>query len=326
MTTKLPQHTPSVTIRDSHPITTSVAVADFFGKQHKHVLEKIRNLECSPAFTTANFSAIVVTAQAGFDQREVDAYEMTKDGFVFLVMGFTGKKAAAFKEAYIAEFNRMEAQLLQKTTSRSPKALPDKLTPEQQSAIKELVKSRVEAIAQDKRAKAAITMWSALKSHFGVTYKDIHQNQFIEALSLAARIPLEGEYLSKAPAAALDQARYNFPAETADPHDRKFGNAWITPRVILDERNRAPELELLEVLERDGYDVTGAKIRIHAMYYIAKQLIEMQKELSTASRYMSAVNDIIKNQTIQRGSNISFTGEDKGKAYGGYGKRSLTSR
>ncbi|ACY84441.1 antirepressor protein [Edwardsiella piscicida] len=214
---------------------------------------------------------------------------MTKDGFVFLVMGFTGKKAAAFKEAYIAEFNRMEAQLLQKTTSRNLKALPDKLTPEQQSAIKELVKSRVEAIAQDKRAKAAITMWSALKSHFGVTYKDIHQNQFIEALSLAARIPLEGEYLSKAPAAAVDQNRYNFPAETADPHDRKFGNAWITPRVILDERNRAPELELLEVLERDGYDVTGAKIRIHAMYYIAKQLIEMQKELSTASRYMSAV-------------------------------------
>ncbi|EFE22785.1 phage regulatory protein, Rha family [Edwardsiella tarda ATCC 23685] len=326
MTNKLPQHTPSVIIRDSHPITTSVAVADFFGKQHKHVLEKIRNLECSPAFTTANFSAIVVTAQAGFDQREVDAYEMTKDGFVFLVMGFTGKKAATFKEAYIAEFNRMEAQLLQKTTSRNLKALPDKLTPEQQSAIKELVKSRVEAIAQDKRAKAAITMWSALKSHFGVTYKDIHQNQFIEALSLAARIPLEGEYLSKAPAAALDQTRYNFPAETADPHDRKFGNAWITPRVILDERNRAPELELLEVLERDGYDVTGAKIRIHAMYYIAKQLIEIQKELSTASRYMSAVNDIIKNQTIQRGSNISFTGEDKGKAYGGYGKRSLISR
>ncbi|EBA6490188.1 Rha family transcriptional regulator, partial [Salmonella enterica] len=38
-------------------------------------------------------------------------YEMTKDGFVFLVMGFTGKKAAAFKEAYIAEFNRMEAEL-----------------------------------------------------------------------------------------------------------------------------------------------------------------------------------------------------------------------
>ncbi len=323
MTHQLSVHTPSVVIRNHRPITTSIAVAEFFGKQHKNVIQKIETLDCSPEFNGLNFQPVKYTDAKGETR---PAYEMTKDGFVFLVMGFTGKKAAAFKEAYIAEFNRMEAQLLQKTTSRNLKALPDKLTPEQQSAIKELVKSRVEAIAQDKRAKAAITMWSALKSHFGVTYKDIHQNQFIEALSLAARIPLEGEYLSKAPAAALDQTRYNFPAETADPHDRKFGNAWITPRVILDERNRAPELELLEVLERDGYDVTGAKIRIHAMYYIAKQLIEIQKELSTASRYMSAVNDIIKNQTIQRGSNISFTGEDKGKAYGGYGKRSLTSR
>ncbi|AOV96851.1 transcriptional regulator [Edwardsiella hoshinae] len=323
MTHQLSVHTPNVIIRNHRPITTSIAVGEFFGKQHKNVIQKIETLDCSPEFNGLNFQPVKYTDAKGETR---PAYEMTKDGFVFLVMGFTGKKAAAFKEAYIAEFNRMEAQLLQKTTSRKPKALPDKLTPEQQSAIKELVKSRVEAIAQDKRAKAAITLWSSLKSHFGVTYKDIHQNQFIEALSLAARIPLEGEYLSKAPAAALDQTRYNFPAETADPHDRKFGNAWITPRVILDERNRAPELELLEVLERDGYDVTGAKIRIHAMYYIAKQLIEMQKELSTASRYMSAVNDIIKNQTIQRGSNISFTGEDKGKAYGGYGKRSLTSR
>ncbi|GAJ65799.1 TPA: Rha family transcriptional regulator, partial [Edwardsiella piscicida] len=290
MTHRLSVHTPSVTIHDGKAVTTSQAVAEYFIKRHDNVLRSIDSLECSPEFRLLNFKETSYQRENpnGGTGIGTKYYEMTKDGFVFLVMGFTGKKAAAFKEAYIAEFNRMEAQLLQKTTSRNLKALPDKLTPEQQSAIKELVKSRVEAIAQDKRAKAAITMWSALKSHFGVTYKDIHQNQFIEALSLAARIPLEGEYLSKAPAAAVDQNRYNFPAETADPHDRKFGNAWITPRVILDERNRAPELELLEVLERDGYDVTGAKIRIHAMYYIAKQLIEMQKELSTASRYMSA--------------------------------------
>ncbi|HGJ5890835.1 MAG TPA: Rha family transcriptional regulator [Arsenophonus apicola] len=38
-------------------------------------------------------------------------YEMTKNGFIFLVMGFTGKKAAQFKEAYIAEFDKMESEL-----------------------------------------------------------------------------------------------------------------------------------------------------------------------------------------------------------------------
>ncbi len=43
--------------------------------------------------------------------RDSKIFTMTKDGFIFLVMGFTGKKAAAFKEAYIAEFNSMEASL-----------------------------------------------------------------------------------------------------------------------------------------------------------------------------------------------------------------------
>ncbi|WP_238392804.1 BRO family protein [Buttiauxella sp. 3AFRM03] len=119
------------------------------------------------------------------------------------------------------------------------------------------------------------------------------------------------------------RANFNFPIETADPHDRKFGNAWMTPRVILDEKNRAPELELLAQLEKEGYDVTGARIRIHAMYGITKQLVEMQKELSLAKRLMSSLNDVITNQTHERGANISFTGNNKGIAYGGLPKRKL---
>lgn len=102
---------PEITVHNNRPVTTSVAVANFFGKQHRDVTKKIRSLECSPSFTSANFCAVVLTAQAGFDEREIEAYEMTKNGFIFLVMGFTGKKAAAFKEAYIAEFDRMEAEL-----------------------------------------------------------------------------------------------------------------------------------------------------------------------------------------------------------------------
>ncbi len=119
------------------------------------------------------------------------------------------------------------------------------------------------------------------------------------------------------------RANYNFPVETADPHDRKHGNAWMTPRVILDERNRAPELELLGELEKDGYDITGAKIRIHAMYGITKQFVEMQNELSVARRLLGSLNDVITNQTKERGSNVSFTGSNKGFAYGGLPKRKL---
>lgn len=108
---------PEITIHNNRAITTSIAVANFFQKEHKNVLQKIRSLECSPAFTTANFSAVVVNTVAGFNERETEAYEMTRNGFIFLVMGFTGKKAAAFKEAYIAEFDRMETELQKSATA-----------------------------------------------------------------------------------------------------------------------------------------------------------------------------------------------------------------
>lgn len=111
---------PEITVHNNRPVTTSVAVANFFGKQHRDVTKKIRSLECSPSFTSANFCAVVLTAQAGFDEREIEAYEMTKNGFIFLVMGFTGKKAAAFKEAYIAEFDRMEAELQHRSAPPAP--------------------------------------------------------------------------------------------------------------------------------------------------------------------------------------------------------------
>ena len=38
-------------------------------------------------------------------------YYITRDGFTFLAMGFTGKIAAKFKEAYINAFNEMENKL-----------------------------------------------------------------------------------------------------------------------------------------------------------------------------------------------------------------------
>ncbi|WP_392738425.1 Rha family transcriptional regulator [Serratia ureilytica] len=110
---------PTVTIHNGKAITTSLDVANFFNKQHKHVLDKISSLDCSPEFTSANFSADVQTIEIGNGaRRESKIYEMTKDGFVFLVMGFTGKKAAAFKEAYIAEFNRMENELYRDMTPK----------------------------------------------------------------------------------------------------------------------------------------------------------------------------------------------------------------
>ena len=105
---------PEITIHGERAVTTSIAVANFFQKLHKDVLRKIATLESSPSFNQRNFTPVQYLDEKG-EKRPM--YEMTKNGFIFLVMGFTGKKAAAFKEAYIAEFDRMEMELLKRQLS-----------------------------------------------------------------------------------------------------------------------------------------------------------------------------------------------------------------
>ncbi|EFM6596111.1 transcriptional regulator [Escherichia coli] len=112
---------PDVTIKNGRAVTTSIAIAEFFSKRHERVLDKIRNLDCSAKFTEHNFVLSEYTDSTG---RKLPMYQITKNGFVFLVMGFTGKKAAAFKEAYIAEFDRMEAELRQNNTPPADKIIP----------------------------------------------------------------------------------------------------------------------------------------------------------------------------------------------------------
>ena len=90
--------------------TTSNEVAVNFGKRHDHVLRAIDNLECSPEFTGRNFGASDYLDPTG---RTLRAFTLTRDGFAFLCMGFTGKEAAQWKEKYIAAFNAMEAKLKQ---------------------------------------------------------------------------------------------------------------------------------------------------------------------------------------------------------------------
>jgi Rha family phage regulatory protein len=94
--------------RDGKQWTTSLNVAEVFGKEHFVVLKAIENLECSKAFADNNF---IVGEYADKNNQMRKMYEMTRDGFSFLAMGFTGAKAAQFKEAYIEAFNRMEEQI-----------------------------------------------------------------------------------------------------------------------------------------------------------------------------------------------------------------------
>ena len=93
-------------------VTTSLIVAEVFEKNHAHVMRDIREMACSEAFRQSNFGLILKTTDLGHGrQREDPYYEITKDGFSFLVMGYTGEKAAKFKEDFIEAFNKNEALL-----------------------------------------------------------------------------------------------------------------------------------------------------------------------------------------------------------------------
>lgn len=107
MASQFPSVSPEIIVSNGRATTTTKAVASFFVKQHQHVTQRVESLDCSEQFLTSNFSLVPYEHNGN----KYKMYEMTKNGFVFLVMGFTGKRAAQFKEAYIAEFDRMEAEL-----------------------------------------------------------------------------------------------------------------------------------------------------------------------------------------------------------------------
>ena len=86
-------------------LTTSKIIADVFGKPHRDVLRALGNVECSEDFRERNFAQSSYTSP---QNKNIKCFDITRDGFAFLCMGFTGKKAAEWKEKYIKAFNEME--------------------------------------------------------------------------------------------------------------------------------------------------------------------------------------------------------------------------
>ncbi len=107
----------SLTVQDGKITASSREVARVFGKNHRDVLRAIENLDCSKEFTLRNFAHGSYTLPRTGSQKH-PCCEMTRDGFTFLAMGFTGKKAAQWKEAYINAFNEMEEKLRKQKASR----------------------------------------------------------------------------------------------------------------------------------------------------------------------------------------------------------------
>jgi Rha family phage regulatory protein len=147
MNSMTPTSEPMLAVRDGRAVTTSRAVAESFGKEHKDVVRAITNAGCSPEFNARNFAQITYTDTRGRTQREI---EMTRDGFCFVVMGFTGPEAARWKEAYIQAFNLMEARMLAAPKAPPPTVPADQLT----AAQAELMETQRKLIATQERLLA----------------------------------------------------------------------------------------------------------------------------------------------------------------------------
>lgn len=143
--TNITARKPSVKLVHGKATTTSLKIADAFGKLHQNVLRAIANLECSPEFRALNFEASQYEAKTPTGgTKTLPMYTITRDGLAFLASGFTGKEAAQWKEKFIEAFNKLEQAALEKAAARrlpkpaAPKALPvarDEIGNELQSRI-----------------------------------------------------------------------------------------------------------------------------------------------------------------------------------------------
>ena len=113
---------PSVALVGGIPRVSSLDIAERFGKPHKDVLNVIRRIiaDLAPDFHERNFSPMSVDVKIGNGAvRKSPAYNLTRDAFSLVVMGFTGKEALAWKIRYIEAFNAMEAALAEKTRRKA---------------------------------------------------------------------------------------------------------------------------------------------------------------------------------------------------------------
>ena len=180
---------PELAVIDGNITTTSLQVAQHFGKRHADVIRAIKNLLDQLPPEHQRIFALTFNEVPGPNGavRKDPAYRLTRDGFTLLAMGFTGKEALQWKLAYITAFNQMERELLARTTRPVDPAIDyRRIDANQAQALKEEVARIVASGAQGYGET-----WARLHRKFRVnSYLELPATKFHEALAyLQAKAP-----------------------------------------------------------------------------------------------------------------------------------------
>lgn len=146
------------------PVVSSLKIADHFGKRHKDVLRSITQIRHNlpESFDGRNFALVDYTDSKGETRA---AYDLTRDGFMVVVMGYTGKAAMLIKVGFINAFNAMEAKLRgdDRNAATSPFILPD-----QHHFLTRMLQSKVNGFPEAQRPKLYAQAWMRFKNKFRI--------------------------------------------------------------------------------------------------------------------------------------------------------------
>ena len=174
---------PVVAVCNGQVTTLSTDVAVVFEKQHRNVVQAIENLiQTTPANRLLNFQQTVVSRAnpSGGAPIQSKAYRLTRDGFMILAMGFTGKKAMEFKWAYIDAFNAMEKKL------REGGERSGKITEYQQWELQKAVAKRAKNTAAHYQ-----TIYHAIYNRFQIPrYTELKQRDFEDCIAFIEDVDL----------------------------------------------------------------------------------------------------------------------------------------
>lgn len=285
---------PSVFLSNSRPATTSIDIADHFGKQHKDVLKSIRNLyaELPEDVRERNFALTSRTvAGPNNSERQEEFFIVYFDGFILLVMGYTGKKALQIKLLYIAAFNAMRDELAAQREAALPEvsvhnitediisAADAPLTPDQQCTLQAIVKAKVEGIPAAQRSKGLYPrIWGRFNNHFRLgSYKQLPQRRMSEAVTYLTRM----EVTPKALPAGKPQ--HLFDRLGLSPYEKVLMGPQV--RTMLDSEDEVGPRTLECILLKARYVQV-----IDEVYRLSQSLVADLRRTSLAGQIMQTVN------------------------------------